>query len=94
MEHNSALNTHSDKLQRMLSAKEDVQKINEVRQAEAENLPMPDPTEEDDGPKVAGEATSAMHDVATSQENDDSAPCLDNFVSSVNVHQRCISEML
>ena len=85
MEHNDALNTHSEKLQRMLSARENVQKINEARQAAVQNVPMPDPSEEDDGPQVAGEATSAMHDVANLQENDDSAPCLDDLVSSLNV---------
>ena len=69
-----------------------MQKINEARQAEAQNVPMPDPTEEDDGPQVAGEATSAMHDVANLQENDDSAPCLDDLVSSLNVDQRRIFE--
>ncbi len=58
------LSTHSEKLQRMLSARENVQKINEARQADVQNVPMPDPSEEDDGPQVAGEAISAMHDVA------------------------------
>ena len=48
------------------------------------SVPMPDPSEEDDGPQVAGEATSAMHDVANLQENDDSAPCIDDLVSSFN----------
>ena len=90
MEHNNALNTHSEKLQRMLSTRQNMQKINEARQAEAENVPMPDPTDEDDDPQVAGEATSAMHDVANLQQNDGSAPCLDDFVSSLNIDQRHI----
>ena len=94
VEHNDALNTHSEKLQRMLSARENVQKINEARQAAVQNVPMPDPSEEDDGPQVAGEATSAMHDVANLQENDDSAPCLDDLVSSLNVDQRRIFELI
>ena len=94
MEHNDALNTHSEKLQRMLSARENVQKINEARQAAVQKVPMPDPSEEDDGPQVAGEATSAMHDVANLQENDDSAPCLDDLVSSLNVDQRRIFELI
>ena len=94
MEHDDALNTHSEKLQRMLSARENVQKINEARQAAVQNVPMPDPSEEDDGPQVAGEATSAMHDVANLQENDDSAPCLDDLVSSLNVDQRRIFELI
>ena len=34
MEHNDALNIHCDKLQTMLRANENVQKINEARQAE------------------------------------------------------------
>ena len=63
MEHNDALNTHSEKLQRLLSVRENVQKINEARQADVQSVHMPDPSEEDDGPQVAGEATLAMHDV-------------------------------
>ena len=73
------ISTHFEKLQRMLSARENVQKINEARQANVQNVPMPDPSEEDDGPQVTGEATSVMHDVANVQENDDSAPCLDDL---------------
>ena len=93
-EHNDALNTHSEKLQIMLSARENVQKINEARQANVQNVLMPDPSEEDNGPQGAGEATSAMHDVANLQENDDSAPCLDDLVSSLNVDQRRIFELI
>ena len=46
------LSTHTLKLQRMLSARENVQKINEARQANVQNVPMPDPSE-DDSPQVA-----------------------------------------
>ena len=38
MQENEALNTHSEKLQRMLRARETVQKINEARQAQEENV--------------------------------------------------------
>ena len=76
MEHNDALNTHSEKLQRMLSARENVQKINEARQANVQNVPMPDPSEEDDGPQVAGEATSAIHDVANCRKTMTVLPAL------------------
>ena len=41
-----------------------MQRINEARQAQVEDVPIPEPSEEDEGPQVAGEATSAMHDVA------------------------------
>ena len=68
MEHNDALNIHSDKLQTMLRANENVQKINEARQAEQQQAPVSEPIEGDEGPQVAGEATSAMHDVATVQQ--------------------------
>ena len=64
MKQNSALNTHSEKLQTLLKAKENVEKVNEARQAAEENVPMSEPMEEDEGPQVVGEAISAMHDVA------------------------------
>ena len=85
MEHNNALNVHSDKLQKMLAARENVHRINEVRQAEVEDVPMPEPSEEDEGPPVAGEATSAMHDVANFHDNTTS---FDDLVSSLNVDQK------
>ena len=63
MANNSALNTHSEKLQKMLKATESVQKINEARQAEEEDVTNAVPLEEqDDGPQVKGEATAAMND--------------------------------
>ena len=77
MEQNDALNTHSEKLQRMLKAKENVEKLNEARQAEQEKVTVAEPMEEDDGPQVAGEATSAMNDAANLQENDNSGPSLE-----------------
>ena len=64
MANNSALNIHSEKLQKMLKATESVQKINEARQAEEEDVTDADQLEEqDDGPQVTGEATAAMNDV-------------------------------
>ena len=50
LEHNNALNVHSDKLQKMLAARENVHRINEARQAEVEDVPMPKPSEEDEAP--------------------------------------------
>jgi hypothetical protein len=94
MEHNDALNTHSEKLQRMLSARENVQKINEARQAAVQNVPMPDPSEEDDGPQVAGEATSAMHDVANFQEAHDSTTSIDELLSSLNIDQKRVFQLV
>ena len=43
MANNSALNTHSEKLRKMLKATESVQKINEARQAEEEDITDADP---------------------------------------------------
>ena len=87
MEQIDALNIHSEKLQRMLKANENVQKINEARQAEQENITVPEPVEENEGPQVAGEATSAMHDVVDLQQNDENGPSFDDLVSSLNVDQ-------
>ena len=39
------------------------------------------------GPQVAGEATSAMHDVVALQQNDESGPSFNDPVSSLNVDQ-------
>ena len=52
MQENDALNIHSEKLLRMLEARESVHKINEARQAEEETIPGPEPVEEDKGPQV------------------------------------------
>ena len=50
MKDNDALSMHSEKLQRMLQANENVQKMNEARQAEQQQVPVPEPVEEDKGP--------------------------------------------
>ena len=68
----------------ILKARENVEKINEARQAEGEQVPM---SEEDEDPQVAGEATCAMHDVANLQENGENGPSLNKLVLSLNVDQ-------
>ena len=88
MANNSALNTHSEKLQKMLKATESVLKINEARQAEEEDVTDADPLEEqDDGPQVTGEATAAMNDAFDLHQNDETGPTLDELVSSLNADQ-------
>ena len=52
MAKNDSLNTHSEKLQKMLKARERVKKINEVRQAQEEDVNNSNPVE-DDSPQVA-----------------------------------------
>ena len=47
MRDNDALNMHAEKLQRMLQANENVQKMNEARQ---QQVPVPETVEEDKGP--------------------------------------------
>ena len=91
MKEKDALNTHSEKLQTMLKARENVEKINKARQAEEEQVPMP---EEDEGPQVAVEATCAMHDVANLHDNGEGGPSLDDLVSSLNVDQTRIFEQV
>ena len=92
IQQNSSMNTHSEKLQRMLKAKENVEKLNEATQAAEENVPtMSEPMEVDEGPEVAGEATSAMHDVANLQDNEDCGPSLEELPSSLNADQARIS---
>ena len=56
--------THTRRIFKRCLKPGSVQKINEVRQAEAEEVTDADPLEEDDGLHVLGEATSAMIDVA------------------------------
>ena len=75
------------KLQTMLRANENVQKINEARQAEQQQVPVCEPIEGDEGPQVAGEASSAMHDVADLQHSDNSGPSLDELASLLNADQ-------
>ena len=94
MEHTNALNVHSDKLQKMLTARENVQRINEARQAQVEDVPIPEPSEEDEGPQVAGEATSAMHDVANFQEAHKNTISFDELVSSLNVDQKRVFQLV
>ena len=48
---------------------------------------MSEPVEGDEDPQVAGEATSAMHDVANLQHSDNSGPSLDELASSLNADQ-------
>ena len=79
------INTHSEKLQKMPKATESVQKINEARQAEEEDVTDADPLkEQDDGPQVTGEATTAMNDAFDLHQNDETGPTL---VSSLNADQ-------
>ena len=69
----------------MLKANENVLKINEAMQAEQEDVTVPEPVEEDEGPEVAtGEATSAVVDL---QRNDESDPSFNDLVRSLNVDQ-------
>ena len=85
LEENDALNTHSEKLQRMLMARERVQKINEARRAQQEDIGTdPGPVEDNDGLQVAGEATSAMNDVLDLQNNESNGPSLEELVLSLN----------
>ena len=73
----------------MLRAREHVQQINEARRAQEENVTNePGPVEDDNGPQVAGEATSAMNDVLDLHQNDESdGPSLDELVQSLNTNQ-------
>ena len=92
MKDDDALNVHSEKLQIMLQANENVQKMNEARQAEQQQVPVPEPVQEDEGPQVAGEATSTMHDIADFQHNESAGPTLNELASSLNEDQARIFE--
>ena len=59
MEENNALNIHSEKLRQ--GYRERVQKHNEARKTQKENVIEPELVEDDDSPQVAGEAISAMY---------------------------------
>ena len=48
----------------------------------------------DEGPQVAGEATSAMHDVADLQHSGNSGPSLDELTSSLNTDQTRIFDKI
>ena len=93
MAENDSLNTHSEKLKKMLKARESVKKINEARQAQEEDVNDSNPVE-DDGPQVAGEATSAMHDVLDLQQNESEGPSLEVLVSSLNADQLRVYERI
>ena len=94
LEENDALNTHSENLQRMLMAREHVQKINEARRAQQEDVGTdPGQVEDDNGPQVAGEATSTMNDVFDLHQNNESdGPSLENLVQSLNTDQASVYE--
>ena len=96
MGENDSLNTHSEKLQRMLKTRESVKKIDEARQAQEEDVTDSKPVEDDDedGPQVAGEATSAMHDVLDLQQNESDRPSLEELVSSLNADQSRVYEQV
>ena len=66
-------------------------KITEARQAEEETVPGPEPVEEDEGPQVVGEATSAMHAVLDLLQN---GPSLDELVSSLSADQARIFDQV
>ena len=89
-------NAHSiGKLQKMLKATERVQKINEARQAEEEDVTDADPLkEQDDGPQVTGQATAAMNDAFDLHKNDETGPTLDELVSSSNADQSRVFEQV
>ena len=78
------IGTHSNKLQRMLKSQERVQKINEARQAQEQNISEPQPVEDDSGPHVVGETTSAMHDVLDLNHNNDSDDATTRFEELVS----------
>ena len=94
MADNGALNTHSEKLQKMLEAWESVQKINEATQAEAEDVTDADPLKEDDGPQVLGEATSAMNGVVDLHQGDKNCPSFEELVTSLNTDQARIFQQI
>ena len=71
-----------------------VQKINEARQAEAEDVTDADPLEEDDGPQVLGEATSAMNDVVDLHQGDKNCPNFEELVTSLNTDQARIFQQI
>ena len=97
LEQNDELNTHSEKFQRMLIARERVQQINEARRAWEEDVPTePGPQEDDNSPEVAGEATSAMNDdvVDLHQNSDTEGPNLEELVQSLNPDQARVYEQV
>ena len=90
MAEKNSMNTHSEKLQKMLKAKESVKTINEARQAHEEDITESKPVEDADNdcPQVAGESTSAMNNVVDLHQNNESeGPSLDELVISLNTDQ-------
>ena len=77
----------------MLKARGSAKKINEARQAQEEDVNDSNPVE-DDGPQVAGEATSAMHNVLDLQQNESEGPSLEELVSSFNADQLRVYECI
>ena len=79
----------------MLKSKERVQKINEARQAQEENVVDNNPVEVDDGSQVVGEATAAMNDVYDLHHNNDGdAPNYEELVCSLNADQGTVLEQI
>ena len=93
---NNAMNTHSNKLERMLKSQESVEKINEARQAQVQNVSAPQPVKDDCGPQVVGESRSAMNDVLDLNQNHDgddaTATSFEELVSSLNSDQARVFE--
>ena len=96
MAENQSLNMHSAKLQRMLQAQETVKKVNEAKQAQEEDIKESQPVQgdDDDGPQVAGEATSAMNDVLDLHRNESEGTGLEELVSSLNTDQSRVYERI
>ena len=69
-------------------------RINEARQAEVKDIPMPEPSEEVEGPQVAGEVTSAMHDVVNFHEAHENTTSFEEFVSSLNIDQKRVFQLV
>ena len=80
----------------MLIARERVQHINEARRAREEHVTMvPGPEEDDHGPHVAGEATSAMNNVVDlHQNNDTEGLLLEELVQSLDTDQARVYEQV
>ena len=70
-------------------AREHVQMINEARRAQQEDVGTDHgPVEDNDGPQVAGEATSAMNDVLDLHHNNEGdGHSLEELVQSLNTDQ-------
>ena len=92
------MNTHSNKLERMLKSQDSVEKMNESRQAQEQNISALQPVEDDCGPQVVGEATSAINDVLDLNQNHDgddaTATSFEELVSSLNADQARMYEQV